>query len=483
MKLGVVVPVGGGRRENVEAVLAHLEAQDGLGQPKLPVVLVCDGEVAMSECGAFKGPRRKLRVDVIGMEKQVPGTTPPRNVGARFLHEQGVEWAWFVDSDVIVEPGAYRAILAAIEQGPDDAVICGAYDWLAPGPRSLVPRGGHGIGEADYRWEMFDTYPVNEVLRYHLGAALANFSGNLVWPLEEFFRVGGFNPGLTAGRVDDGELGVRASVGGVGTRFCKELRGVHLWHPINFEWVTRINAEEVPLINAWHPYIESQGIVPVPEDGVRLNMVCRECGAEVNTLEMWGHTLSHSRGALWVPLRGRDGELRGRAIIDEEDGWAFQYRWSLGTNGYAHRKTSEGSRGEAVQRNHYLHREVLGVGDDLTVEVDHINGDRLDNRRANLRTVPKGANAQNRHDANTGASRFRGVARNGAAWKAQGSVDGRTVYIGGFRDEFQAALAAECWRVRNMPYSEPDPELLAVYEELGIDSVRFRMGTGRGVGR
>jgi hypothetical protein len=459
MNIGVVIPVGPGRRSNVDRVLDSLYGQVGLSRDKLPVILVCDGEQAFVECSAIKGPRRRLAVRTVGMDKHTLGKPPPRNVGVEVLRGAfpDVSWVWFVDSDVEMEPAAYCAFREAIEIDEAPRVLCGQYDWRAP---------DGGVGMAEYRADMFSEYSPAETLRYHLGAALANFSGNLVWPIEEFERVGGFHSNLTAGRVDDGELGVRASVHGVGTSFVRDAIGHHIWHPVDTQRTAEINAREVPLINEWYPFIQQQGIILKPEDGVRLEMLCSECGETVNTLKMWGHVLGHRGDACFIPLRDRDGDLKGRAVVSRKDLPLFtRFRWALSANGYAYRKTSLGSRGETTQRAFYMHREVLGVSGDPLVEGDHINGDRLDNRPENLRVLPAdSANAQNIHFTNRGTSKFRGVCWASGAWCATSTKDGEQVWIGRFQDEVAAARAVQAWRDENMPYAEPDLELVALDE-------------------
>lgn len=53
---------------------------------------------------------------------------------------------------------------------------------------------------------------------------------------------------------------------------------------------------------------------------------------------------------------------------------------------------------------------LLGIDDDQSKVVDHINGDTLDNRRCNLRILPKGANVAHRPNMNTNnTSGTRGV--------------------------------------------------------------------------
>lgn len=79
-------------------------------------------------------------------------------------------------------------------------------------------------------------------------------------------------------------------------------------------------------------------------------------------------------------------------VVDEEDYSSFVIRrWYLGPSGYA-------SRFEK-RRVIFLHREIMGCPENRVV--DHINHNKLDNRRSNLRIVSKSANALNRVGANS----------------------------------------------------------------------------------
>lgn len=87
--------------------------------------------------------------------------------------------------------------------------------------------------------------------------------------------------------------------------------------------------------------------------------------------------------------------------------------------------------------------------------VDHINRNRLDNRRANLRVVPKHANSQNTVGRPDLTSRFRGVHfdRQTGRWRAEVRTAGRRFRIGRFDSEAEAAEAARAVRLRVMPYA------------------------------
>ncbi len=82
------------------------------------------------------------------------------------------------------------------------------------------------------------------------------------------------------------------------------------------------------------------------------------------------------------------------------------HRWRASyTRGkfYAVRSTIVGG----VERNILMHRVILDAPDAL--EVDHIDGNTLNNRRRNLRLCSHRQNIQNYH-SKTGSSQFKGVA-------------------------------------------------------------------------
>lgn len=75
-----------------------------------------------------------------------------------------------------------------------------------------------------------------------------------------------------------------------------------------------------------------------------------------------------------VPL-GPSGAPVAWSTIDLEDyERVIAYRWYLSGRGYAFRSRD----GKSV----FLHREVLGFPD--SEDIDHVNGDKLDNRKENL---------------------------------------------------------------------------------------------------
>lgn len=83
-----------------------------------------------------------------------------------------------------------------------------------------------------------------------------------------------------------------------------------------------------------------------------------------------------------------------------------------------------------------------------TVQVDHINGNRLDNRRENLRPADNRQNQQNTRPNHTWKGRpvrslYKGVFwhHKGQKWEAKIGLNGHSKYLGLFATEEEAAAA------------------------------------------
>lgn len=149
-----------------------------------------------------------------------------------------------------------------------------------------------------------------------------------------------------------------------------------------------------------------------------------------------------------IPLLDRSGSMVGEVRVDLDDlEWLARWSWRLHSGGYAFRGRKIGGR-SGRYFTILMHRMILDVPHGFDVEVDHINGDRLDNRRSNLRLVTHGQNMQNRHvDGNRGVKSFKGK------WQARATLDRVTHHLGTFDTEAEAAAAAAEWRRQNMPFS------------------------------
>ena len=157
---------------------------------------------------------------------------------------------------------------------------------------------------------------------------------------------------------------------------------------------------------------------------------------------------------LRLPLRNR-GELRAHALIDAEDSGLTTFTWRLRDDGYVCRTDRSSGKARCV----YLHRQIVGLEYGDRRQADHINRDRLDNRRSNLRIVTGAQNSQNL--SSTGKSRFRGVywCRTHRLWVANSTIEGTQRTLGYSHNEIEAARLAERARQEHMPFAQPDPAL------------------------
>ena len=73
--------------------------------------------------------------------------------------------------------------------------------------------------------------------------------------------------------------------------------------------------------------------------------------------------------------------------------------------------------------------------------VDHINRNGLDNRRNNLRPATKSQNSANQRPRSNGTSQYKGVflKKTTGRWGTRIKADGRSVHLGYFADEIEAA--------------------------------------------
>lgn len=78
------------------------------------------------------------------------------------------------------------------------------------------------------------------------------------------------------------------------------------------------------------------------------------------------------------------------------------------------------------------------TGEHPNGEIDHINGNRKDNRWENLRLVTAFENARNQGERKDNTSGCRGVTRNGAGWLVRISHEGVRYHLGTFRDKNEA---------------------------------------------
>jgi len=141
------------------------------------------------------------------------------------------------------------------------------------------------------------------------------------------------------------------------------------------------------------------------------------------------------------------------ALVDDADFFRLlklARRWSLATRGRT-RYAVRWEKIDGVRTCIYLHRWILDAPPGKVV--DHINGNGLDNRRANLRIVTQAENMLNQTTPRKASSGFAGVAfvPSSGNWRAYVNVGNRQVSIGVWPTPELAAAARDRYVIANHP--------------------------------
>lgn len=149
-----------------------------------------------------------------------------------------------------------------------------------------------------------------------------------------------------------------------------------------------------------------------------------------------------------VPIWGNGGEeIVAWGKVDEADYEKVRYfKWWLVDGYMAASITVEGFK-TTILMHRYLMGAKIGDGD---VEVDHVNRNRTDNRRSNLRKTTRWDNEEN-HDRSHLSSGKRGVSfdKKTQKWRAQATFKGVYQHLGTYDTEEEAIAARMAWEERH----------------------------------
>ena len=126
------------------------------------------------------------------------------------------------------------------------------------------------------------------------------------------------------------------------------------------------------------------------------------------------------------------------AIVDDADfEWLSQWKWYAHASYRKYYAARRDKNGQFI----YMHRLITDAPNNL--QIDHKNGNGLDNSRSNLRICTRSQNQANKIQTNQKSSIYKGVTwyKNYSKWMAQIHVQGKRKFIGYFSTEMEAAKA------------------------------------------
>ncbi|ULT55392.1 HNH endonuclease [Neobacillus drentensis] len=127
-----------------------------------------------------------------------------------------------------------------------------------------------------------------------------------------------------------------------------------------------------------------------------------------------------------------DGSI---TVVDDEDFEKYgNYKYYSNGKGHVYRNGEKGTM--------YLHREIMNAPDGMIV--DHINGDKLDNQKSNLRiATPRQNQFNKRKTGKETSSIYKGVCwiKKTSAWLSSIRIDGVRTNLGYYETEEAAAIA------------------------------------------
>jgi len=124
---------------------------------------------------------------------------------------------------------------------------------------------------------------------------------------------------------------------------------------------------------------------------------------------------------------------RGKvALVDDEDfEWLNQFKWFCNTAGYAVRNLPK-------RKSEYMHRAIIKTPDGL--QTDHIDHNKRNNQKSNLRICDNAQNQANRHYKKSKNSGYRGVEKRGNKFRAHITVSQNVIHLGHYDSPEEAAL-------------------------------------------
>lgn len=161
---------------------------------------------------------------------------------------------------------------------------------------------------------------------------------------------------------------------------------------------------------------------------------CGYCNKHYSQIKKYGHILERTyrdkniivekEDYVEIILQNIKCEEVGRALIDKDDiEKCKSYSWHLCKNGYV--------TAHINNKQIYLHRYIMNITESK-IQVDHINRNRSDNRKGNLRLCTNAENGMNKRILDANTSGYTGIRydKRRDYWYASITFNGIEIYLG-----------------------------------------------------
>ena len=132
------------------------------------------------------------------------------------------------------------------------------------------------------------------------------------------------------------------------------------------------------------------------------------------------------------------------ALVDDDDYvWLNQWKWCAKPGHHTFYAAHYVRVAKYKHRFEKMHRLILGLQESDKQQVDHVDGNGLNNQRSNLRICTITQNNQSRRKRKVGTSKYKGVYwhQRDHKWQSRITVNKKRIQLGCFDSETDAAIA------------------------------------------
>jgi hypothetical protein len=133
--------------------------------------------------------------------------------------------------------------------------------------------------------------------------------------------------------------------------------------------------------------------------------------------------------------------VKGREVlIDDEDyERVTHYSWRFDNHGYPKTQITQKINTDKKRIIIRLHRFILNLTNKDKILIDHINGNILDNRKSNLRSVTYQQNSMNSKIRKNNRSGYKGVTIDGKKYRSRITMNRKIINLGTYSTKEEAA--------------------------------------------